>query len=61
MVIFVGNDMVTLSSNPGWAICILHSASTVGKGMHPTIFPPLVGQTDFYNIGKTTDIGERKN
>ena len=26
------------------AVCILHSANTIGKGMNPTILPPVMGK-----------------
>ena len=32
-------DMATQVQILDKAVCISHSANTIGKGMHPTIFP----------------------
>ena len=26
------------------AVCISHNSNTLGKGMHPNIFPPAIGK-----------------
>ena len=43
-------------------VSISHSANTVGKGMNLTILPPsmvrIVGQTELFNLGTATGIGE---
>ena len=44
--------------------CISHSSNTLGKGMNPIILPPamdkIVGQTEFFSLGKATNLGEGK-
>ena len=44
--------------------CISHRTNTLGKGMNPIILPPamgkIVGQTEFFSLGKTTSLGEGK-
>ena len=46
------------------AVCISHSANTLGKGMNPTILPQAVGnivdQTWFFNLGMTTRLEKGK-
>ena len=45
IVIIIENGHDDLSSNPyDETNGILHSAKTLGKGMHPTIFAPAVGK-----------------
>ena len=44
MVIVVGNGHCDLSSNLGEAVCISHSANSLGKGMNPSILPPAMGK-----------------
>ena len=45
-------------------VCISYSASTLRKGMNPTILTPatveIVGQSVLFNLGITTDLEERK-
>ena len=46
------------------AVCISHSANTIGRGMAPNFLLPakdkIVGQTKLFNFGITTDLGEGK-
>ena len=46
------------------SVCISHNANTHGKGMTPTILPPLmgkiVGQTVLFNLAMTTHPGKGK-
>ena len=43
MLIVVGNGQEGQSSKPELD-CILHSANTLGKGMHPRILSPAMGK-----------------
>ena len=42
------------------AICISHSANTLGKGVNSTILPLAIDQTEFFNLGMTTSQREGK-
>ena len=46
------------------AVCISHGTITLGKGIHPTILPPVMGkiveQTGFFNLVMVTSLREGK-
>ena len=46
------------------AVCISYSTDTLGKGMNTTVLPiamgKIVGQTDLFNLGMVTGLGEGK-
>ena len=60
MVIFAGNGHGEPSSNLNKAVCISHTANTLGKNMNPTILLPamgkIVGQTELFNLGMATSL-----
>ena len=58
-------DIATQVQNLDEAVCISHSANTVGKGMYPIILPSysygqILVQTVFFNLGMATRLGVGK-
>ena len=57
-------DTITRVQTLGEAVCISHSANTIGKGMNTTILLPAmgktVGQTRLFTLGMTIGLGEGK-
>ena len=39
---------------------ISHSTNTLGKGMNPSNYGKIVGQTEFFSLGEATSLGEEK-
>ena len=62
MINVVGNGHGDTSSHPGWGIS--HRTNTLGKGMNPVIlssvYEQIAGQTEFFNLGQATGLGEGK-
>ena len=57
-------DLATYVQILDEAVWISHSSNTFGKVMHPLILFPamgkIVGQTELFNLGMATDLGEEK-